>query len=59
MTNVKGSEYYKGIELIHKQFIDFMHHNGVSEIESLGEEFDPNVYKALTMIEIPIQIRRK
>lgn len=51
--NVKGSEYYKGIELIHKQFIDFMHDNGVSEIESLGEEFDPNVHEALTMIEVP------
>lgn len=52
-ANVKGSEYYKGIELIHKQFIDFMHDNGVSEIESLGEEFDPNVHEALTMIEVP------
>ncbi|MDA0061620.1 nucleotide exchange factor GrpE [Brachyspira hyodysenteriae] len=52
-SNVQGSEYYKGIELIHKQFIDFMHDNGVSEIESLGEEFDPNVHEALTMIEVP------
>ena len=52
-SNVQGSEYYKGIELIHKQFIDFMHDNGVTEIESLGEEFDPNVHEALTMIEVP------
>ncbi|KLI55802.1 nucleotide exchange factor GrpE [Brachyspira hyodysenteriae] len=52
-SNVQGSEYYKGIELIHKQFIDFMYDNGVSEIESLGEEFDPNVHEALTMIEVP------
>ncbi|TVL39940.1 nucleotide exchange factor GrpE [Brachyspira hyodysenteriae] len=52
-SNVQGSGYYKGIELIHKQFIDFMHDNGVSEIESLGEEFDPNVHEALTMIEVP------
>ena len=52
-SNIQGSEYYKGIELIHKQFIDFMHDNGVSEIESLGEEFDPNVHEALTMIEVP------
>lgn len=51
--NIQGTEYYKGIELIHKQFIDFMHDNGVSEIESLGEEFDPNVHEALTMIEVP------
>ena len=52
-ANVQGSEYYKGIELIHKQFIDFMHDNGVTEIESLGEEFDPNVHEALTMVEVP------
>lgn len=51
--NIQGTEYYKGIELIHKQFIDFMHDNGVSEIESLGEEFDPNIHEALTMIEVP------
>ena len=30
-----------------------MHDNGVTEIESLGEEFDPNVHEALTMIEVP------
>ena len=51
-TDIQNSEYYNGIKLIHKQFIDFMHDNGVSEIESLGEEFDPNVHEALTMMEI-------
>ena len=50
---IKGSEYYKGVELIHKQFIDFLTDNGVSEIEALGEEFDPNLHEALTMIEVP------
>lgn len=52
-TDIQNSEYYKGIELIHKQFIDFIHDNGVSEIECLGEEFDPNLHEALTMVEIP------
>ena len=50
---IKGSEYYKGVELIHKQFIDFLTDNGVTEIEALGEEFDPNVHEALTMLEVP------
>ena len=50
---IKGSEYYKGVELIHKQFIDFLTDNGVSEIEAQGEEFDPNLHEALTMIEVP------
>ncbi len=52
--NIQGTEYYKGIELIHKQFIDFIHDNGVSEIElQSGDEFDPNVHEALTMVEVP------
>ena len=52
-SDIQNSEYYKGIELIHKQFIDFIHDNGVEEIECLGEEFDPNLHEALTMVEIP------
>ena len=53
-SNIQGSEYFKGIELIHKQFIDFIHDNGVFEIElKEGDEFDPNVHEALTMIEVP------
>ena len=52
-NDIQNSEYYKGIELIHKQFIDFIHDNGVEEIECLGEEFNPNLHEALTVIEIP------
>ena len=53
-ANIQGTEYYKGIELIHKQFIDFMHDHGVSEIElEKGDEFDPNLHEALTMMEVP------
>ena len=51
--DIQNSEYYKGIELIHKQFIDFIHDNGVEEIECLGEEFNPNLHEALTVIEVP------
>lgn len=51
--DIQNSEYYKGIELIHKQFIDFIHDNGVEEIDCLGGEFDPNMHEALTMVEIP------
>lgn len=52
-SDIQNSEYYKGIELIHKQFIDFIHDNGVEEIKCLGGEFDPNLHEALTMVEIP------
>ena len=52
-NDIQNSEYYKGIELIHKQFIDFIHDNGVEEIECLGEEFNPNLHEALTVVEVP------
>ena len=52
-TDIQGSEYFKGIELIHKQFIDFISDNGITEIEALDCEFDPKVHEALTMIEVP------
>ena len=52
-TDIQGSEYFKGIELIHKQFIDFIADQGITEIEALDCEFDPQVHEALTMIEVP------
>lgn len=52
-SNIENSEYYQGIKLIHKQFIDFITEQGITEIEALDQDFDPNVHEALTMIEKP------
>lgn len=43
--------FYKGIELINKQLKDSLESNGVNEIASLGEEFDPNIHHAVFMEE--------
>lgn len=43
--------FYKGIELIYKQIVDVLESNGVEEIPSLGEEFDPNIHHAVFMEE--------
>lgn len=51
--NTENSDFYKGIVLIHKSFKDFMNEQGVSEIEALGKEFNPNIHEALSMIELP------
>ena len=37
----------KGVELIHKQMMDFLRKRGVAAIEALGADFDPNVHQAV------------
>lgn len=50
-TTINSTEFYKGITLIRKRFIDFLNSNGVEEIEALGSDFDPNTHEALQVIE--------
>ena len=38
----------KGVELIHKQMHDFLRKRGVTPIEALGADFDPNYHQAVT-----------
>jgi molecular chaperone GrpE len=37
----------KGVELIHKQLLDFLKKRGVAPIEALGADFDPNFHQAV------------
>ena len=37
----------KGIELIHKQMLDLLKKRGVTPIEALGADFDPNFHQAV------------
>jgi molecular chaperone GrpE len=37
----------KGVELIHRQMLDFLKKRGVSAIEALGADFDPNFHQAV------------
>ena len=39
--------YRKGIELIHAKLRDLLTKNGVRPIETLGEDFDPNLHQAV------------
>ena len=41
--------YRKGVEMIYQQLIHALTKEGVSEIEALGKEFDPNFHQALMM----------
>lgn len=38
----------KGVELIHKQMLELLRKRGVTPIEALGADFDPNVHEAVT-----------
>lgn len=41
--------YRKGVEMIYQQLIHALTKEGVSEIEAMGKEFDPNFHQALMM----------
>jgi molecular chaperone GrpE len=39
--------YRKGVELIHAKLYDFLKKRGVTPIETIGADFDPNVHQAV------------
>ena len=41
----------KGVELIHKQMLEILRRRGVTPIEALGADFDPNLHEAVTQEE--------
>lgn len=43
----KEDSFYKGVEMILKQFKDIMNSLNVEEIEAYGVDFDPNVHNAV------------
>ncbi|MDR2087940.1 MAG: nucleotide exchange factor GrpE [Clostridiales Family XIII bacterium] len=47
----REESFAKGMELIFKQLLDILSKNGVEEIQSLGEVFDPAVHHAVMMEE--------
>lgn len=42
-----GDSLRKGVELIHKQMLDLLRKRGVTPIEALGADFDPNFHQAV------------
>ncbi len=49
--DAKSSTLYDGIILIEKQIKKLLENHGVQAIESLGQEFDPNLHEALQIDE--------
>jgi molecular chaperone GrpE len=39
--------FYRGVELIHKQMLELLRKRGVTRIDAVGADFDPNVHQAV------------
>jgi len=50
-TPAQDDPLRKGVELIHKQMLEILRRRGVTPIEALGADFDPNVHEAVTQEE--------
>ena len=46
-----NENYLSGFMTIKKQLVNILKSNGVEEINSTGEEFDPNLHEAVAMVE--------
>ena len=47
----KDENYKQGVELVQKQFKEFLSKNKVQEIPALGETFDPSQHEAVSSIQ--------
>ncbi len=47
----KDEGYKQGVELVQKQFKEFLSKNKVEEIPALGETFDPGLHEAVSTIQ--------
>lgn len=49
---LKENDCFKGLLQIKTQIQDFLKSEGVTKIESLGKEFDPNFHEAVEVVEL-------
>ncbi|HKB06844.1 MAG TPA: nucleotide exchange factor GrpE, partial [Candidatus Polarisedimenticolia bacterium] len=43
---------YKGIELVHQQFLDLLKKEGIRPVEALGARFDPRLHEAVEVLDV-------
>ncbi len=43
----EADAYRQGVEIIHRQLLDLLRKRGVTPIEAVGTDFDPNVHQAV------------
>ena len=47
----KDAPFVQGVELVYKQFMTALGELGVTPIEAVGQEFDPNLHNAVMMVD--------
>lgn len=47
--NFKDEKLKEGLELIEKQFIDFLKNEGVEEVGEVGEDFNPDLHQVVSI----------
>lgn len=47
----ENDDIFKGVEMIFKQFQNFLLNEGVEGFESRGKEFDPQIHEAIEVVE--------
>lgn len=52
-ADCKDENYKQGVELVQKQFIEFLQKHNVQAIPSIGETFDPSVHEAVGTVSDP------
>lgn len=50
-NKLAGSKWVDGIVLIYRKFMAILEANGVSEMKTLGEQFDPSLHEAVVHVE--------
>src|SRR5262245_37637527 len=51
--DASAESYRRGVELIHKQILDLLTRRGVRPIETIGQQFDPNLHQAVVSESVP------
>ncbi len=51
LSEGESSEFTEGIKMVAKQFFEILEKMGVTEIEALGAQFDPNLHNAVMHID--------
>ena len=47
----EGADWASGVELVYRKFLTFLESEGVTQMQALGEEFDPNLHEAIAQEE--------
>jgi molecular chaperone GrpE len=50
-TNDQTKNLIQGMEMVHRQLVDALKQEGLTEVPTVGEKFDPNLHQAVMQVE--------